>query len=461
MLAVWAGPPPAAHEIEAAASAPPTSVAELRTEPIVIPVVYDGPDLAAIAATVGLSVESVIARHTAIDYRVGFIGFLPGFAYLVGDDGALHLPRRDNPRAEIPAGSVALGGEYCAVYPRASPGGWHLLGMTTATVRRGPHTAGAAGARNAGAVCGGGRMITVVDPGALTTVQDEGRPGFAHLGVPPSGALDRPALARANALVGNAAGAAGLECTLRGPTLRFERTATIALTGAPMPVRRNGTELAHDTEHDVAAGDELRVGTATTGVRGYLAVSGGINVAATLGSRATDTLSGLGPPPLAAGHVLPIGPVPSRREFLAPAASNSRLDGAVVTLGPRDDRFAADAITALTSEPFTVSPTSNRIGLRLTGPELAYASDTELRSEGLVLGAIQVPPNGQPIVMLADHPTTGGYPVIGVVAAADLPLLAQLRPGAQLRLRWLSRAAPACAGHPAAAWARPARCPSG
>lgn len=276
-------------------------------------------------------------------------------------------------------------------------------------------------------------MITVLDGGPLTTIQDQGRGGFAHLGVPHSGALDRPALDRANALVGNAVDAAGLECTLRGPTLRFERTATIALTGAPMPVWRNGTELAHDTEHDVAAGDELRVGTATTGVRGYLAVSGGINVAATLGSRATDTLSGLGPPPLAAGQVLPIGPAPSRREFLAPAARNSRLDGAVVTLGPRHDRFTADAITALISEPFTVSPTSNRVGLRLTGPVLEYARTDQLRSEGLALGAIQVPPNGQPIVMLADHPTTGGYPVIGVVAAADLPLLAQLRPGAQLR----------------------------
>lgn len=134
VLAVWAGLPPAAHEIEAAASTPPASAADVRTEPVVIPVVYDGPDLAAVAAAVGLSIEGLITRHTAIDYRVGFIGFLPGFAYLVSDDHTLHVPRHADPRPSVPAGSVALGGEYCSVYPRASPGGWQLLGTTAETL---------------------------------------------------------------------------------------------------------------------------------------------------------------------------------------------------------------------------------------------------------------------------------------------------------------------------------------
>lgn len=273
--------------------------------------------------------------------------------------------------------------------------------------------------------------ITVVDAGPLTTIQDGGRPGYAHLGVPASGALDPPALARANALVGNRQQAAGLECTVRGPTLRFGQPARFAVTGAPAPVLLNGAAVSHGEAQSAGAGDVLEVGLASDGVRSYIGLAGGVAVPETLGSRSTDTLSGLGPAPLMAGQSLPLGSDLGWGPAPPPTAPHS---GALrLHLGPRDDWFAPEAVERLRAEPFTVSPTSNRIGLRLTGPELAYASDTELRSEGLVLGAIQVPPNGQPIVMLADHPTTGGYPVIGVVAAADLPLLAQLRPGAQLR----------------------------
>lgn len=275
--------------------------------------------------------------------------------------------------------------------------------------------------------------LVVLRPGSLTTIQDRGRPGYAHLGVPTAGALDGPALARANALVGNDTGAAGLECTLQGPTLRFEQATTIALTGAPAPVRVNGTPIPHDTAHEVASGDELQVGMPPTGVRSYLAVAGGLAVPPVLGSRATDTLSGLGPSPLVAGQLLPLGPPPSRSESLPTGGSTSLLDAVRVTLGPREDRFTAEARALLTGAAYTVSPASNRVGLRLSGPPLSHADTSELRSEGLALGAVQVPPNGQPIVMLADHPTTGGYPVIAVVAEADLPACAQLRPGAKLR----------------------------
>jgi len=277
--------------------------------------------------------------------------------------------------------------------------------------------------------------IGVLKPGPLTTVQDRGRPGYADLGVPTSGALDQPALERANALVGNSREAAGLECTLHGPTLRFARATTIALTGAPSSASLNGAPLPHDTAHAVTVGDELVVGPATSGVRTYLAVAGGIDAPATLGSRSTDTLSGLGPAPLAAGDVLHIGSAASGTGACVPVGGAPHGDIVQVVLGPRDDWFTPAALTVLAEAEFTVSPSSNRIGLRLSGPELVSAETKELRSEGLVLGAIQVPPNGQPIVMLADHPTTGGYPVIGVVAAADLAAAAQLRPGAQLRFR--------------------------
>lgn len=276
--------------------------------------------------------------------------------------------------------------------------------------------------------------ITVIEAGPLTTIQDRGRPGYAHLGVPTSGALDQPALARANALVGNGPEAAGLECTVRGPTLRFEQPARFAVTGAPAPVLLNGAVVAHGEAHDAGPGDMLEVGLASEGVRSSIGLAGGIAVPETLGSRSTDTLSGLGPAVLAAGQTLPLGAAGGRG--LVPPAAMPHSGALRLHLGPRDDWFAPEAVARLLAEPFTVSPTSNRVGLRLTGPELAYASDSELRSEGLVLGAVQVPPSGQPILMLADHPTTGGYPVIAVVAAEDLPIAAQLRPGAAVRFSW-------------------------
>ena len=265
-------------------------------------------------------------------------------------------------------------------------------------------------------------MITVVRAGPLTTVQDQGRPGFAHLGVPRSGALDAPALRRANALVGNPATAAGLETTLMGCALRFAEPARVAVTGATA-VGRIDKKPVEAMPVDVPAGAVLDVGRASRGVRSYLAVAGGIAVEPVLGSRSTDTLSGLGPPRLTDGTILPIG-ADTGRLAVDPAAvipAELRLG---VRLGPRDDWFAA---AELFGTPYLVSPVSNRVGCRLAGTALTGTQAGELPSEGVVLGAIQVPPNGQPLIFLADHPTTGGYPVIGVVD--DVTPLAQARPG--------------------------------
>ncbi|MFJ8184165.1 biotin-dependent carboxyltransferase family protein [Streptomyces sp. NPDC096105] len=279
------------------------------------------------------------------------------------------------------------------------------------------------------------RALSVVRAGALTTVQDRGRPGHAHLGVPRSGALDGPAAALANRLVGNGPDAAVLETTLGGCSLRPRSAVTVAVTGAPCRVRVDGRPAAWGAPVRVRAGAVLDVGPAVLGVRAYVAVSGGVAVEPVLGSRSTDLLSGLGPAPLADGTVLPLGAPTGRhaRVDVAPQAAPPAELVLRVTPGPRDDWFTAEALRRFLSGTFFVSPASNRIGLRTTGPVLERARCDELPSEGMVLGAVQVPPAGTPVIFLADHPTTGGYPVIAVVHAADLSAAAQARPGTPVR----------------------------
>ena len=278
------------------------------------------------------------------------------------------------------------------------------------------------------------RVLQVLEPGPLTTVQDRGRPGWAHLGVPRAGALDAAAAALANRLVGNDDDAALLETTLGGVTLRLSAATTVAVTGAPCTVRVDGRAVAFAEPVTVRAGAEVAVGPARHGVRSYLAVAGGLAVEPVLGSRSTDTLAWLGPPRLAAGAVLPLG-----RPQAGPAALDvhavRRARGSVVLrfrTGPRRDWFAADAVRTLTAAHYTVTADSNRVALRLDGTVLGRAREGELPSEGIVLGAVQVPPSGRPLVFLNDHPTTGGYPVLGVVHPDDLDACAQLRPGEQV-----------------------------
>jgi len=286
-------------------------------------------------------------------------------------------------------------------------------------------------------------MIEVVRSGLLTTVQDLGRPGYAHLGVARSGALDAPALARGNRLVGNPDGAAGLETTLNGVTFRTEVRTTVAVTGAPSPIRVDAEPVPFGTAIAVPAGAVVEVGAAESGVRAYVTFAGGVSVAPVLGSRSTDTLSALGPPPLRPGFVLPLGRSSPAGTSAFDLDAGDPADGVdeagppdvVVRLrfGPRHDWFSVTARDALMEHPYTLSVKSNRVGARLTGTALSRTIAGELPSEGIVLGAVQVPADGQPLVFLADHPTTGGYPVIGVVEAADLPLLAQARPGTSVR----------------------------
>ncbi|MFE0148374.1 biotin-dependent carboxyltransferase family protein [Nonomuraea sp. NPDC059007] len=279
-------------------------------------------------------------------------------------------------------------------------------------------------------------MIEVIKPGPYATVQDLGRPGYAHLGVPRSGAADAAALRLANRLVGNPEGYAGIELTFGGARLAFPAGAWISVTGAPCPLTAPPPAGAGmGAPFWVPAGGELRFGMPVSGLRTYVAVRGGIAVEPVLGSRSTDSLSGLGPAVLRAGTVLPVGPADGLAEISVDVAPLREPGAAVLRVvpGPRDDWFVPEALKELCGRPYQVSQDSNRVGVRLSGPVLERARQGELPSEGMVAGAVQVPPSGQPIIFLADHPPTGGYPVIAVLSAADLSTAAQLRPGATTR----------------------------
>jgi KipI family sensor histidine kinase inhibitor len=503
----WALPALAARLTELASAAAGKQVTAAAGAAETIDVCYDGPDLADVASLTGLSIADVISRHQAAEYRVGWLGFAPGFAYLTGLDPLLaSVPRLDTPRLRVPAGSVAIAGGLAAVYPAGSPGGWRLLGRTPARLwdpDRDPPALLAPGtlvrfravdslpaqlgrtrldqapldqapldqapldqaranrpepdlaapdhavpdlAAHGGAATtttGAERRVEVMQPGPLTTVQDLGRAGLAHLGVPASGAADASSLRLANSLVGNEAGAACLEVTLGRLTLRFDSAAAIAVTGAPVPVIVGNEEFGTGTAVAVPAGSVLRLGAPATGLRSYVAIDGGIGIPPVLGSRSADCLSGLGPRPLRPGDWLPVErprsplmkslrPRPRAIGPVVPAAGTPELR---VIAGPRDDWFGAAALDVLAAASFVVTPASNRTGLRLSGPGLHRSRPGELPSEGMAAGSIQVTHEGQLILLLADRPTTGGYPVIAVVVAADLGLAAQLRPGQQVLFR--------------------------
>ncbi|MFI8569501.1 biotin-dependent carboxyltransferase family protein [Rhodococcus sp. NPDC078407] len=280
------------------------------------------------------------------------------------------------------------------------------------------------------------RAVTVLQTGPLCTVQDRGRAGYASIGVGRSGAADRLSHDAANRLVGNHSDSATLEVTFGGLALRAEFDAVLAVTGAHVTCRIDGTEQGLYSTLVMRAGQRLQLSTPTSGLRSYVAVRGGIDVPAVLGSRSTDTMSGLGPAAVSPGTVLKVGKDRTdwpAADFGIPTTTRTALH---VTFGPRDNWFTEHARSLLLEQPWTVTQDSDRVGIRLDGAEpLHRTRDDELASEGMVLGALQVPPSGKPVLFLADHPVTGGYPVIAVVTAADVSAAAQLTPGAQIRFR--------------------------
>jgi KipI family sensor histidine kinase inhibitor len=452
-----------------------------------IPVVYDGDDLADVARLADLSADEVVERHVAGLYRVAFGGFMPGFAYLTGLDPALVVPRLATPRTRVPAGAVAIAGEYAAVYPRATPGGWRLLGRTgtvlfdpahderpallapgdevrfvparervVAGVSGGVHESPSRAAEES--VGTSTAVIEVLATGPLLLVEDAGRPGLAAVGVPRSGAADPAALRAANRLVGNRADAAVLEVVLGGLVVRFGATTAFALVGAMLGAELDGRPVTFGRAERAPAGATLELGAPMGGLRTWLAVRGGVDVRPVLGSRSTDVLSGLGPAPVAVGDFLAIGSAfeglpevePGADEATSIAVSSTITptsdeatapdegpDGVVVlpaTRGPRLDRLDEASRERLVRQEWIVTPDSNRVALRLNGTPLVRADDQELPSEGLVLGAVQVPHDGRPVIFGPDHPVTGGYPVVAILTAEGITRMARRRPGDRVRL---------------------------
>ncbi len=283
-------------------------------------------------------------------------------------------------------------------------------------------------------------VLLVTRVGPLATVQDLGRPGHARLGVTTSGAVDRAALRLANRIVGNDPAAAGVEVLLGGLEVRSVGRTTVTVTGAPAPLTVAGRPASPCVPLDLRDGDTLCLGMPPTGMRSYLAVRGRLAVQRVFGSASTDPTSGVGPPRLEAGTRLMVTCSDREQDCdatdLAAPASPAVGDLVLrVVLGPRDDWFDSSSIARFTASAWEVTADLDRVGIRLAGPALDRSRGRELASEGVVRGSVQVPPSGQPLVFLADHPTTGGYPVIGVVVDADTDALAQVRPGGRLRFR--------------------------
>jgi len=280
-----------------------------------------------------------------------------------------------------------------------------------------------------------GAAIVVVKPGMLTTIQDEGRWGLQAHGVPVAGPMDPVSHRLANALVGNPRGDASLEITLLGPELEFDDERLVAVTGAAFDIWLDGRAAPHNAAFTAAAGSRLRFGERRLGARAYLAVAGGIAVAPTLGSRATHLISamgGLGGRALRARDRLPLGEptgVPSAAGQRAPIVPLPDGHARVRVLpGPQVEYFSSDALDALQSVPYVIAPDSDRMGFRLDGPPLAHTRGADIISDATPLGVLQVPASGQPILLMADRQTAGGYPKIATVIAADIAVAGQLGP---------------------------------
>jgi KipI family sensor histidine kinase inhibitor len=419
-----------------------------------IPVCYGGefgPDLEDVARHARLAPERVVELHAATDYLVYFVGFSTCFPYLGGLPPELATPRLSAPRKHVPAGSVAIGGSQAGIYPLASPGGWRIVGRTPLRLfdpQASPPPLLRMGDRvrfirvanpEVGLADLVGQAvppatqlpspIRVLLPGLQTTVQDLGRFGYTHFGVSASGAADPLALRAGNLLVGNAENAAALEMTLVGGSFAFEMDAVISLTGSDF-----GAGLPLWTAVEIKAGQTVRCGATRSGARGYLAVRGGIGVPKAMGSASVHVMTGVGGRPLRAGDVLSIGDAAIRRPRTGGprgrhhAPEFARTGPLRVTPGPQAHWFSDELYAAA----YQVAEESNRMGIRLRGPAIPSPAGHML-TEGVPLGAIQIPPDGQPIILFVEHQTTGGYPKPANVISADFWRLGQLRPRDEVR----------------------------
>lgn len=430
-----------------------------------IPVNYDGEDLDEVALLTGLSHTEIILRHTGTLWRAAFNGFAPGFCYLTGGDVSLEVPRRQSPRTILPAGSVALAGSFSAVYPRQSPGGWQIIGTTPlkmwdqdrdppAWLMPGDQVCFVDLAKAAEtfptwtskpAVSASARPAMRLDVLAApfpALFQGEGRAGRAAQGIAASGASDSGAFRALNRLLGNPAGTPVLEVVGGGMRLRSSAVCIFALTGAQRGVVVNGLAM-HPSYAPIMLdpGDEVLILPPDRGVYGYIGVHGGFEVQPVLGSVATDILAGIGPAFVTAGKWVGFAPLSRTGLILPPEVppvlpKPGELLELDVIMGPRSDWFPADQISLFLTQEWLVTQKISRVGKRLCGtvPIMRY-DRRELPSEATLIGAVQVPHSGQPILFMADHPLTGGYPTIGVIAQHHIDLAAQAPPGTRLRFR--------------------------
>ena len=427
-----------------------------------IPVRYggkDGPDLDEVASLLGLTAQELIQRHASATYRVAFLGFLAGYPYLSGLPRSLAVPRLNTPRTGVPAGSVAIAERQAGIYPVDSPGGWRILGRTSTPIfdpARNPPSLLRPGDRlrfypvsaseeaappankqaDSNETCA--LWLRVIQPGIQTTVQDPGRIGYSRYGVSTSGAADLDALALGNALLANSPDAAALEIT--GGNASFEALApcVVAITGAPCVVRVNGGRVYDGVSFALAVGDILELGATSAGMRVYLCVDEGVAVPRVMGSRATDLrarLGGLEGRPLRVGDLLARGRASvSVAGRVSPSnLASRRLPGngewrLRVLPGPHFDQAPRTSKTLLTAA-FTVDARADRVGVRLRSQEGSCLEGGQMLTEGLPRGAVQLPPDGDPVLLLADAQTTGGYRVPLVVISADRWQIGQLRPG--------------------------------
>jgi KipI family sensor histidine kinase inhibitor len=434
-----------------------------------IPVQYGGEgglDLDDLAAQEGTTPRAIIKAHTQRPFQVAFLGFLPGFAYMGRLPRRTPVPRLATPRMRVPAGSVGMAGFQTGIYPFASPGGWRIIGRTGVPIwdprsdipalfapgdtvqfvesRSEPGTP-----ERLHEVFQPARpAFEVVQAGGICVIQDLGRTGLMHLGVGQSGAFDTFAAQRANMLVGNDPGAAVLEIALGGPELRVTRNVTIALDGADFHCRADNMLIPPRLSWFARAGTTLRFGTGSSpineGMRAYLAVAGGFDVPDVLGSRSTSLLAGFGGfggRALRSGDVLGVGAAPTLHGIVAGRYWPGKVrdishQDITVRFTPFKGVQAAQPgpLRQFIETTWLITEQSDRMGLRLRSTDVTslQASSTELASFGVVPGAIQLPRAGQPVVLGPDCQTTGGYPLLGVVISADMPLLAQAVPGAHV-----------------------------
>jgi KipI family sensor histidine kinase inhibitor len=429
---------------------------------IEVDVDFDGPDLEEIARIARLSPRDVVAAFTSEPLRVAFLGFAPGFAYLSGLPQVLaRIPRRATPRASVPAGSLALAGGFASIYPNRSPGGWHLLGRTDVSLfdpetppfallgpgdivsfRRGDVGDRPDRGTRERLSSNSDRTARVEHPGFMSLVEDGGRLGVASLGVPRAGAADERGLLLSNRLVGNDDTDAAIEVTGNGPALRLMSDSHAACVGEA-DVLVDGRHVSSDAVVPIREGQVLSVGPPRHGLRIYVALSGGIDTPVVMGSRSSDVLCGVGPGPLRAGDVLGLGPVRRAHGSLSRAAEPAKRAIRVV---PGPDELSEGELERLCATSWEVARESDRVGLRLSGGPLR-APVGRIASRATVTGAVQLPPDGAPIVLLCDHATVGGYPVVATVTRADVGRLGQLRPGDRARFEVVDQGAAKAALH--------------